>query len=88
MILTQSRLVRFSIILTAVLILAATPGLADEVEKATNPLDPLSILVGGEWHLKDNYHVMDWGLGKVSVTVKSYFVVEGKPMLVSDGFWF
>jgi hypothetical protein len=85
---TQSRRVRVSILLAAGLILAAMPLLADEHDEASKPLEPFSRLVGGEWHSGANYHVMEWGLGKLSVTTKSYFVADGKPKLVSDGTWF
>ena len=60
-------------------------------EKQNDSLHPIasfSKLIGGEWHLGDSYQVFDWGVGKLSVNSKSYFVIEGAPQLVSEGSWF
>ena len=70
-------------------LIAAPHSSADQNESApANPLQPLARLIGGEWHSADNYHVFEWGLGQLSITSKSYFVVEGKPKQVSDGMWY
>ncbi len=55
---------------------------------AGNPLAKFERLIGGQWHLEESYQEFEWGAGKRSVKAKSYFLVEGKPKLVSEGIWF
>ena len=72
------------------MLLAAT-GLSQNPEAgqpASDPLAPFERLAGGEWHLEGSYQVFEWGVGRQSVKARSYFVVEGKPRLVSEGLWF
>jgi hypothetical protein len=57
-------------------------------QEADSPLAPFERLVGGQWHLGDSYQEFEWGVGKKSVKVKSFFLVEGSPHLVSEGIWF
>ena len=55
-----------------------------------NPIDSLSQfsrLIGGEWHLDGSYQVFEWGVGKRSVKSRSYFIIDGKSKLVSEGIW-
>jgi len=61
-------------------------GAQEPVEK--NPLAPFERIIGGQWHLEGSYQEFEWGVGKQSVTSKSYFVIAGTPRLVSEGFWF
>ena len=56
--------------------------------QTTNPLAPFERLIGGQWHLEGSYSEFEWGLGRQSVITRSYFVVEGEPKLVSEGFWY
>jgi len=51
-------------------------------------LSLFSCLIGGEWHLEGTYQVFEWGVGKMSVKSCSYFMIDGKPKLVSEGLWF
>ena len=55
---------------------------------APNPLTKFERLVGGQWHLEGSYQAFEWGVGRRSVIARSYFVVEGKPKPVSEGFWY
>ena len=55
---------------------------------SANPLAPLARLIGGEWHQEGNYQVVEWGVGQKSVASRHYFLVNGEPQLVSEGFWF
>lgn len=57
-------------------------------ESTANPLAPFERLIGGKWHLDGSYHEFEWGLGRQSVTTRSYFIIEGEPKLVSEGTWF
>jgi hypothetical protein len=45
-------------------------------------------LIGGRWHLEGSYQEFEWGVGRRSVRARSFFLVEGKPRLVSEGTWF
>ena len=54
----------------------------------SHPLDPFETLIGGRWHHEDSYQELEWGVGRHSVKARSYFVVDGSPTLVSEGFWF
>ncbi len=53
-----------------------------------NPLAPFARLMGGTWQMGDSYHTFEWGVGQKMVHNKSYFTVEGQPVLVSEGSWF
>jgi hypothetical protein len=53
-----------------------------------NPLAPFARLVGGTWQMEDSYHTFEWGVGGKMVNTRSYFTVEGKRVLVSEGSWF
>ena len=55
---------------------------------APHPLDKFERLVGGQWHLGGSYQEFEWGVGRRSVIARSYFLVEGKPKLVSEGLWY
>ncbi len=57
-------------------------------QPAPGPLAPFERLIGGQWHLEGSYQEFEWGVGRRSVRSRSYFVVEGEPMLVSEGVWF
>jgi hypothetical protein len=86
---TRTRSLIISALAILVLLFVTPHGNADDTTAApANPLEPLARLIGGEWHSADNYHIFEWGLGKLSVTSKSYFVIEGKPKQVSDGMWY
>lgn len=60
----------------------------NEQVKSTNPLAPFERLIGGEWHQPGNYQVIEWGVGQKVVTSRHYFLMDGQPVLVSEGFWF
>ena len=60
----------------------------DSPTSAPNPLSKFERLVGGRWHLEGSYQEFEWGVGRRSVIARSYFVVEGKPKLVSEGIWY
>lgn len=53
-----------------------------------NPLAGFEPLIGGEWHLENSFQVYEWGVGQKSIKAKGYFLVDGKPKLVSEGLWF
>lgn len=55
---------------------------------APNPLAPFERLIGGQWHLEGSYQEFEWGVGRRSVKARGYFLVDGKPKLVSEGAWF
>jgi hypothetical protein len=57
-------------------------------QPAADPLAPFERLIGGQWHFDGSYSEFEWGLGRQSVTTRSYFIIEGEPKLVSEGFWF
>jgi hypothetical protein len=57
-------------------------------QEPTNPLAPFERLIGGQWHLEGSYQEFEWGVGKHSVKSRSYFVIDGTPRLVGEGFWF
>ena len=60
----------------------------DPQHVASNPLAPFERLMGGRWHLDGSYQEFEWGVGQRSVRSRGYFIVEGKPNLVSEGIWF
>ncbi|MBT8204989.1 MAG: hypothetical protein KJP14_03260 [Eudoraea sp.] len=79
----------YSRFITLFLLCIAARGLAQEKHRdSLHPLTSFSRLIGGEWHLGDSYQVFDWGVGKLSVNSKSYFVMQGASKLVSEGNWF
>lgn len=51
------------------------------------PLAPFERLIG-RWRLGDSQQEFVWGVGRRSVIARGYFVVDGKPTLVSEGMWF
>jgi len=53
-----------------------------------HPLQGFERLIGGQWHLDESYQEFEWGVGRQSVRARSYFVVEGQPKLVSEGYWY
>lgn len=42
----------------------------------TDSLSPFSRLIGGEWQLEGSYQVFEWGVGKMSVKSRSYFMID------------
>lgn len=60
----------------------------DAQQSASNPLAPFERLIGGQWYLQGSYQEFEWGVGRQSVKSRSYFIVDGKPKLVSEGIWF
>ena len=61
---------------------------AEAQQSAAAALAPFERLIGGQWHLEGSYQEFEWGIGRQSVKSRGYFIVEGKPMLVSEGTWF
>lgn len=59
----------------------------EEIKESIDPLAPFSRLIGGEWHLDGSFQVFEWGVGKLSVRSRGYFIIDGKPKLVSEGSW-
>ena len=57
-------------------------------QSALDPLATFERLIGGQWHLEGSYQEFEWGVGGLSVRSRSYFIIEGKPKLVSEGIWF
>lgn len=55
---------------------------------APNPLAGFERLVGGQWYLDSSYQEFVWGVGNRSVIARSYFLIDGKPKLVSEGMWY
>jgi hypothetical protein len=53
-----------------------------------NPLAGFERLVGGQWHLEGSYQEFEWGVGQRSIIARSYFLVEDKYKLVSEGIWY
>lgn len=76
------------IILLFLFFAGATLSAQENNSASVESLSPFSRLIGGEWHLEGSYQVFEWGIGKMSVKANSYFIVDGKPKLVSEGFWF
>ncbi|WP_445385808.1 hypothetical protein ACT6NV_03105 [Robiginitalea sp. IMCC44478] len=54
---------------------------------SASPLSDFSVLIGGEWYLDNSYQTFEWGVGKLSVISKSYFLVDGQAKLVAEGAW-
>ncbi len=81
-----------AVLLSLTICLTGFSGPANAGEKIdsanANPLEPFSRLVGGQWHLENTYHAVEWGVGKKSVVVSSYVESDGETNLVSEGFWF
>jgi hypothetical protein len=61
---------------------------AEHQAERDNPLSPFEYLIGGQWHLEGSYQEFEWGIGKQSVKAKSYFIMNEKPVLVSEGIWY
>ncbi len=61
---------------------------AGEAPPDPDPLAPFGQLIGGQWHLDNSYQEFEWGIGRRSVRARGYFLVDGKPKLVSEGGWF
>lgn len=78
------------LVLTAVALsaFAVQPWAQDSESEDANPLTPCERLVGGEWYSDQNYQIFEWGVGKKSVNGTSYWVVDGEPKLVGEGFFF
>lgn len=72
--------------------LALSPGVFGQSvndEAATlNPLAEFGELAVGEWTSADSRHVLEWGVGQMSIQSRSYFGTEGDWTLVSEGMWF
>ena len=74
--------------LAAALLVMALPA-AVAAQEAHPALAPLARLVGGRWYLgTDSYHTFAWGVGRQSVTSKSYFILPDGDKLVSEGTFF
>jgi hypothetical protein len=56
--------------------------------QARSPLNGFEAFIGGQWHLDGSYQTFEWGVGKMSVISKSYFMMDGQSALVSEGMWF
>ncbi len=54
----------------------------------SEPLSGFSRLIGGRWEFEGGYHVFEWSVEKRLVKSSSYFIEDGRPTLVSEGFWF
>ena len=75
----------------AVLSLAVSGASSEETATepgSTDPLAPFERLVGGRWSIEGSCQEFEWGLGRRSVKARSYFVIDGEPMLVSEGMWY
>lgn len=68
--------------------LATASTLAEESPPSADPLAPFERLIGGRWTLGDSYQTFEWGVGRKMVVARGYFLVEGEPKLVSEGFWY
>ena len=81
-----------AVALTLAAVLLPPPARSQDAEveppAAADPLAPFEPLIGGRWHLEGSYQELEWGVGRRSVRARSYFVVEGEPKLVSEGFWY
>jgi hypothetical protein len=72
----------------SLLVCSSTTLLAQETKNISiDSLKQFSRLIGGEWHLDNSYQIFEWGVGKTSVKSKSYFILNGKAKLVSEGIW-
>ena len=83
--------VRISVVLfvaACVIPAQAYSQMADARLSAPNPLAGFERLVGGQWHLEGSYQEFEWGVGRRSIIARNYFLVEGKPKLVSEGIWY
>lgn len=80
---------RFALSVVSSLLFASALHAQEAVPAATeDPLAPFDRLVGGQWHLGDSYQEFEWGVGRLSVKARSYFIVDGVPQLVSEGTWY
>jgi len=75
-------------VIAGTLFLPARGSSQDAQTSAPDPLVPFERLMGGQWHLDGSYQEFEWGVGRRSVKARSYFLVDGQPKLVSEGFWF
>lgn len=85
-----SRLLVFTLVTASCLLTASGASAQDNspIPPATNPLAPFERLVGGRWSIEGSYQEFEWGVGRRSVKARSYFVVDGEAMLVSEGIWY
>jgi hypothetical protein len=58
------------------------------IAELAGPLSPFSKLIGGKWESEGTYQTFHWGVGQASVIARSFFIVEGKAMPVSEGSWY
>ena len=82
------RIVAATVAATLLLAPPLIPQEAAAQQSASDRLAPFDRLVGGQWHLDGSYQELEWGVGRRSVKARSYFVVDGEPMLVAEGIWF
>jgi hypothetical protein len=61
---------------------------SQESGSTPNPLAAFERFIGGQWHFGPSYHEFEWGVGRRSVRSRSYFVIDGKGKLVSEGLWY
>jgi len=74
---------RYSVIMAALLFASdARP------QPAEDPLAGFAPFIGGQWRLEDSYTELEWGVSRRAIRARNYFVVDGQPKLVSEGFWF
>lgn len=86
---TYKSLFSTTVLLSALLVSAWATSRAEPAPVATpDTLANFERLIGGQWHLEDSYQEFEWGVGRRSVKARSYFVIEGRPKLVSEGIWF
>ncbi len=78
-----------NIFLGFAIIIAALSCAGDaRAEVAEDPLAGFAPFIGGQWHLEGSYTELEWGVGRRAVNARSYFLVDGQPKLVSEGFWY
>lgn len=53
-----------------------------------NPLQPFEFFIGGAWVSETTYQTFEWGVGKLSVKSKLYFLEGDKKTLVGEITWF
>jgi hypothetical protein len=77
------------ILLGVLLTFSWAPTQAEQGESSiASPLARFEPLIGGQWHLGDSYQEFEWGVGRLSVKARSYFIVDGRARLASEGIWF
>ena len=69
------------LILFSLLPLVHASAVAQEAssQDTDSPLAPFERLIGGQWHLGESFQEFEWGVGKQSVKVRSFFLVDGSP---------